>query len=160
MNSIRLKILEIEDVELKYKRIEPYLFTRIYVTVIYKTKDNSMMYEQGLVDTGAIVSVLPKRVWEKLIINFVADHHVKGVVKKEECTLPVKIGFVKTKLIDELRNQTPTFTSLVYCAESNDVPVIFGMKDALDKFKLEIDTRKKQGHLILTLPPPSPSPQL
>ena len=70
------------------------------------------------------------------------------IVKKESCLLPVKIGFVKNKLIDELGNETKTFRSIVYCASSNDVPVIFGIKDGLDKFKIDIDIKQKEGWLI------------
>ena len=69
MNKINLKILEIEDIELKQKNIEPNLFTRVYATISFKTKEKNFIYEQGLVDTGAIVSLLPKRVWKKLPIE-------------------------------------------------------------------------------------------
>lgn len=150
MININLRIIDIEDIELRKLNRAPYLFTRVFALVAYKKKkkDKFFFIRRTIVDTGAVVSLLPRAIWEQLDIEFLGSHQVKGIVKKKECILPVKIGLVKTKLLDEQNNQTPTFTSLVYCADSNEVPIIFGMKDALDKFKIEINTKQKQGYLI------------
>lgn len=155
MTKINLRILDIEDIELKRLDKAPYIFTRIFVFVGYKKKETSASSQVGdffvrraIVDTGAVVSLLPIAIWKQLGIKFIGYHTIKGIVKKQSCSLPVKIGFVETKLIDELKNETPIFTSLVYCADSNEVPLIFGIKDALDKFKLEINVKQKEGYLI------------
>lgn len=146
MVKINLKILEIEDVELKQNSIEPYLFTRIYITLCYKTKEDLFVYEQGLVDTGAIVSLLPKRVWGRLPIEIIGDHYIKGIVKKKECTLPVKIAKVKNKLIDEFGNETSEFITTVYCVDSDDVPLILGLKEVMDKLDLHILFSKEKAY--------------
>ncbi|MBI3026517.1 hypothetical protein HYY70_00235 [Candidatus Woesearchaeota archaeon] len=119
MTKINLRILDIEDVELKKSDKAPYIFTRIFTFVGYKKN--------------------------------VGYHTIKGIVKKQSCSLPVKIGFVETKLIDELKNETHVFTSLVYCADSNEVPVILGIKDALDKFNIEINVKQRYGYLTNSL---------
>jgi len=147
MAKINLKVVDIEDIELKRIGKVPYNFTRIFVFVGYKNKESNFFIRRAIVDTGAIVSLLPIAIWKQLDIEFIGYHTIKGIVKKQSCSVPVKIGFVKTKLIDETKNETPTFRSLVYCADSNEVPVIFGMKEALDKFKIEINTKQKQGYL-------------
>lgn len=148
MNKINLRVLDIEDVELKRLDKAPYIFTRIFTFVGYKKKDGDFFIRRAIVDTGAVASLLPIAIWKQLDIKFVGYHTIKGVVKKQSCMLPVKIGFAKCKVMDELKNETPTFTSLVYCADSNEVPLIFGMKDGLDKFRIEINAKQKQGHLV------------
>ena len=161
MAKINLRILDIEDIELKRIGKLPYVFTRIFAFVGYKKKETNasersetpsqvsdFFIRRAIVDTGAVVSLLPIAIWKQLDIKFIGYHTIKGIVKKQSCSLPVKIGFVETKLIDESSNETPVFTSLVYCADSNEVPIIFGLKDALDKFKIEIDIKQKQGDLI------------
>ena len=148
MAKINLRILDIEDVELKRIGKLPYVFTRIFAFVGYKKKDGNFFIRRAIVDTGAVVSLLPIAIWKQLDIKFIGYHTIKGIVKKQSCSLQVKIGFIETKLIDESSNETPVFTSLVYCADSNEVPIIFGLKDVLDKFKIEINIKQKQGDLI------------
>lgn len=145
---IKLDITEIEDVELKEKNIKPYLFTRIFCSALYEAESGHIL-QKALVDTGAIVSLLPKRIWKKLKIDFVGEHTVKGIVKKQECVLPVKIGVLNCKLVDD-ENETPSINILAYCVDSDDVPVIMGMKDALDKFKIEIDIKTGTGYLVFS----------
>mgnify|MGYP001614353185 FL=1 len=147
MIKIELKIVDIEDVQLKKLDKKPYIFTRIFALVGYKKKDGSLFIRRTVVDTGAVVSLLPMSIWKQLDIKFFGYHIIKGVVKRESCSIPVKTGFIETKVIDE-QNETPTFTSLVYCADSNEVPLILGIKDALDKFKIEINVKQKQSYLI------------
>ena len=146
--KINLRILDIEDVELKRTNKTLYVFTRIFVLVVYKKKSGDYFIRRAIVDTGAVVSLLPVAVWNQLDITFIGFHTIKGIVKRQSCSLPVKIGFVDTKLIDESKNETSIFRSLVYCADSNEVPIIFGLKDALDKFKIEINVKQKEGYLI------------
>lgn len=147
MVKIGLRIVDIEDVELKKLNKEPYLFTRVFVLVGYKKKYGDFFVRRAIVDTGAVVSLLPLAIWKQLDIKFIGYHVIKGIVKKDSCLIPVKIGFLETKLIDESKNETPTFTSIVYCADSNEVPIIFGIKDALDNFNIEINLKRKQGYL-------------
>lgn len=151
MTKINLRILDIEDVELKKSDKAPYIFTRIFTFVGYKKKNGDFFIRRAIVDTGAVVSLLPISIWKQLDIKFVGYHTIKGIVKKQSCSLPVKIGFVETKLIDELKNETHVFTSLVYCADSNEVPVILGIKDALDKFNIEINVKQRYGYLTNSL---------
>lgn len=142
---IKLDVTEIEDIELKEKNIKPHFFTRIFCSILYEA-ESGYIVQKALVDTGAIVSLLPKQIWERLKIEFIGEHTVKGIVKTKECTMPVKIGYLNCKLIDE-QNETPVINMLVYCVDSDDVPVILGMKDALDKFDIKINTKSKSGHL-------------
>lgn len=148
MIKINLRVLDIEDIELKRLDKAPYIFTRVFAFVGYKKKNGDFFIRRAIVDTGAVASLLPIGIWKQLDINFIGYHSIKGVVKKQSCLLPVKIGFAKCKLLDESGNETPVFTSLVYCADSNEVPVIFGMKDGLDKFRIELNIKRKEGFMI------------
>lgn len=141
--KIKLDITGIEDIELKNKGIEPYTFTRIFCSVLYETTSDSIV-QKALVDTGAIVSLLPRRIWKRLKIKIIGEHEVKGIVKKNECVLPVKIGIVNCKLVDS-QNETQWIPIVAYCVDSDDVPVLLGMKDALDRFKVEIDVKSGIG---------------
>ena len=126
----------------------PYIFTRVFAFVGYKKKDGGFFIRRAIVDTGAVASLLPIAIWKQLDIEFIGYHSIKGVVKKQSCMLLVKIGFAKCKLLDESKNETPVFISLVYCADSNEVPLIFGMKDGLDKFRIELNIKQKKGFMI------------
>lgn len=119
---------------------------RILVLVNYTTRDSSFLTEETIVDTGAPVSVLPKWLWSQLDISFIGEDHIKGLVKRPECGVDVRVGIAECSLSDN-KNTTQSFKLPVYCAESNRVIVLLGLKTLLDRFILHVDYRSKTAYL-------------
>ncbi|MBU0567360.1 hypothetical protein KJ693_05170 [bacterium] len=89
----------------------------------------------AIIDTGAPVSLLPLEVWQECKTKIVVSHSIRGVVPKEECSLPVQVGEVILRLVDE-KVATKGFSIMAYLAPTNKVPLILGFKDFLSKLSL------------------------
>jgi hypothetical protein len=72
---------------------------------------------------------------------------MRGIVRRKECSIPVKVGNTKCRLTDRYGNISSPFDALIYCAYTNDVPIIMGVKDMLDRFDLSICVRDKKGKM-------------
>ena len=100
----------------------------------------------AILDTGAPVSVIPYQLWSMLEVNKIKDYAVRGIVPKPECSLPVTIGEVSFVLLDR-EQSTKRIKVKSYLAHSNEVPLIIGFKDLLDKFGLYLDYRRNLAYI-------------
>lgn len=70
------------------------------------------------------------------------DHDLYGVVRLQQCQVPVKISKLNVLLIDELGNEIELENVLVALSELEGIPALIGMKDILENcsiFKLDND---------------------
>ena len=72
---------------------------------------------------------------------------IRGLVPKKQCKIDVKIGWISCKIIDKQGNLTPEIKFRAFLALIDDIPLILGFKDLLDKFKLTISPIEKMGYI-------------
>ena len=131
--KIGIETTSIKDTELikKIPDLKPAL--RLFCKIKFPEMENP---EDGLVDTGAHISLIPFQLWKNLNAEIVTEHTMKGVVPDRN--IPVNVGYVKAKLIDKEGNESNEVKFLSYLAFTNKVPLILGMRDLLEKFNLHV----------------------
>ena len=128
-------------------KITNYLVTRIFTLMKFMLQDgNWSKTYPALVDTGAYTSVIPASRWKDFELETIANHEMRGIVTKKECFVPVIISKVKLSITDGIK-ETKEFETHVFCALTDTVPLILGFKDLLDRLKLTIDMKNKEGFI-------------
>jgi hypothetical protein len=67
-------------------------------------------------------------------------------VPREECALPIVIGDISCVLVDR-EGQSEELQISAYLALTDDVPLVIGFWDLLERFKLCMDYRNKEAYL-------------
>lgn len=147
--SIRVKLFfrKIYDLDLLRKLPDYNSLLRLSCIMKFKTKDGWTELKNAIVDTGAHTTLIPLSLWKRLQVNLLADHHVRGLVPKEECKLAVKVGWVAAVIIDPKGNQTGEIKLRAFLASTDEIPIIVGFKDLLDKFKVCFDPMSGTGYI-------------
>ena len=123
-------------------------FVRIKCLVGFKKKDGSgYSLAEGIVDTGAYVSVIPEDLSEIIEKEITGRYRMKGLNSGEDCAIPVNVGKTTCILFDESGNTSGDLNIACFFADSNDVPVIIGFANILTRFKLHIDYPNKKAFL-------------
>lgn len=112
----------------------------------FKREEDYGETELGIVDTGAPLSVIPLRMWENASVTKLAEHTIRGIVPKEECSIPVSVGRIKCVLLDE-EKVSKEYEIVAYLALTNKVPLILGFKNLLEKFNVYFDFSNGMGYL-------------
>lgn len=103
---------------------------------------------EGILDTGAYVTVLPKSFGAELALEEVGRYMLSGINRKAECTMPVKVAYADCVLFDSRGKRSSELRIPCYVSESEDVDVvILGFAGLLTQFELHLDPRRKQAHL-------------
>jgi len=95
-------------------------------------------------DTGASISLLPKSMLDDLKVDKWVEHKMRGVIKKEECKISLKLCRVIARLEDDFGNRSPEFEVWVGIADTEEVPALLGMKDIINSFKAGMDPLKER----------------
>jgi len=136
---IRLWFGELLDDELEAKLPGRGSMIRLFCRASFKKKDGEWTDPYlALIDSGAPISLIPKKIWSNSDINDLTDHSVGGIVQREDCRIDVKVGEVTTALWDR-ENRSKEYGILSYFAPNDEVPLILGFKDLLSRFKLCFD---------------------
>jgi len=120
---------------------------RIISTIVLKTKSGWSKPRFAIIDTGAHTSIFPLTVWEEADVEVIGDYNVRGLVPKEECVLPVKIGLVCAVIFDKFGNQTSELKFRSYLALTDNIPLIIGFKDLMDKCELKFNSKNASGYI-------------
>ncbi len=94
--------------------------------------------EWGIIDTGAPISVVPMRIWSNLPHQALEDYEIWGIVPKEECAQPVRFGTLTCRLLDR-ENETEDLTIKADLAYTDDIPLILGFLDLMEKAVLHVN---------------------
>ena len=133
---------EIRDKELELKIIGFKPLIRIFGKIKFQ---NLGLPEDTLIDTGAHISLIPFQLWKDLDVRIIAQHHMGGVVPEKN--IPVNVGYIKAKIVDEEGNSTDEIKFPSYLALTNKVPLILGMRDFLERFDLHILFSEDKAYL-------------
>jgi len=120
---------------------------RLFTVIQFQTSTDWSELIPAIIDTGAPVSVIPGKVWETSVFEELTSYSISGLVPNPECSLPVTIGEITCRLLDE-KNSTPAIPFRAYLAHTDKVPVILGFADMLEKFHLSIDFQKDEAYLL------------
>lgn len=119
---------------------------RLFCEVAFVSEEGYTDLYSAVLDTGAPVSVIPYQIWSMLKVNKIKEYAIRGIVPKKECSLPVTIGEVSCILLDK-EQRTKRIKVNSYLAHSNEVPLIIGFKDLLDRFGIYFDFKKNLAYL-------------
>ena len=133
---------ETRDLELERKIPDLKPIMRLKSAILFTGKD---VPDIAIVDTGAHISLIPFQTWEGLDVDMIAEHHIGGVLPGE--TMPVKVGYVKAMLLDEFGNESQEIRFLAYLALTNNVNLLLGVRDMLERFTLHIDFANDEAYL-------------
>ena len=119
---------------------------RLFGRVQFKTRDGWTDAYVAIVDTGAPTWVLPFKVWSECEVELLTDHTLRGVVPKEECSLPILVGKITCILVDKER-ESAEFDVITYLAMTNDVPLLIGFQGLLERATLRVDYQSREAFL-------------
>ena len=111
---------------------------RLWCGIKFETDNGLTATYPAIVDTGAHISLIPKRIWSTSKVKILADHYVRGLIPKPECKMGVKVGEISGYLVDQ-EGITSKYKSSSYLAPTNDVPIIMGFRELLTKFRVCFD---------------------
>jgi hypothetical protein len=80
-------------------------------------------------------------------VKIISDHYVRGLVPKPECKIDVKVGWVKGRIVDEEGNFTPEIKFRAFLALVDNIPLIVGFKDLLEKYLIQINPAANQAFI-------------
>lgn len=144
--KIRLRFKQLMDIDL----VKENIFLRglrLFTVIQFQTSTDWSELIPAIIDTGAPVSVIPRKIWETSIIQELMPYSISGLVPNPECSLPVTIGHLTCRLLDE-ENITPPIPFKAYLAHTDKVPVILGFADMLERFHISIDFQKNNAFLL------------
>ena len=142
---INLKFRELLDLEL-YEKGFQHLVIRIIARTRFKTQEGWTEVKEAILDTGAPASVLPRDLWERILINRLVDYTISGIVPKEECVLKGHLAEVECILHDD-KNETLPISIVAFLAPTSEIPPVIGFRDLLTRFHVSFDYQKKEAWL-------------
>jgi len=138
MIKLFFETLKSRELEAKAGGIE---IVRLRGYVQFEKMSGEFSIHDALIDTGAFISLIPFSIWKDADVKRLGNHSVGGINQKQECTIPVIIGKIDVRLIDE-ENQTEKTNIHAYLALTDEIPLIIGFKDVLSSFRICFDYTK------------------
>ena len=144
--KVRLFFREFYSEEME-KCIADYKLVRLLGRIVFKTFSGFTTPKKAIIDTGAHISVLPLSIWRLLDLEIIGTSKLRGIIPKEECELEVSVGIIKCIMLDEDGNQTDEMETHFLLALTDEVPILIGFKDLLDRFTIHCDYQRKEAWL-------------
>ncbi len=143
--KVELFFVEIDVPELR-NLIKGYKMIRLMGRVMFKSK---VWLEStiAIVDTGAHISVIPKSIWQDTNYEIKGKYLLKGIIPRKECELEVLVGEIVCKLVDTKRNYTEDLKVNAYLVPTDEIPLIIGFYNLLDKYKICFEYRNNKAYL-------------
>ena len=120
---------------------------RLMGNVVFRNNTGWCVPETAIIDTGAHTSLIPLSLWQELKYEEICEHRVQGISSNLECSIPVIIGKVWCRIIDDSGNSTPEIEMVSMLAKTDEVPLIIGFIDILSKFHVCFDFEKREAYL-------------
>lgn len=122
---------------------------RLYCDVMFRTQNGWTEPYTAIVDSGAHISVIPRRIWSKSKVNIITEYKMTGLVPLEECTVPVRVGELDLLLIDKNKNIKEIDKVLCYFALTDEIPLLLGFKTLFEY--LEVYYNYPEGKAFIKL---------
>lgn len=134
---LNLSFREHIDLEALEKGIKV-ITIRVIAQIRFKTSNGWTESFPAIVDTGSPVSVVPKDIWGLCLIEPLYKSEIRGIVSGEDIYIPATFGKIKSILIDE-ETISSTFEANAFFADAEDIPLILGFSEMLDRMRLIVD---------------------
>ncbi|KXA99821.1 hypothetical protein AKJ42_02460, partial [candidate division MSBL1 archaeon SCGC-AAA261C02] len=102
-----------------------------------------------ILDSGAMMSVLSKKLAEHLNLETFGKCEISGAVLKKECRIPAKLSKIKMKLVDERGKLSPELNLTAAVPEIDEVPSVISLNDLMGRFEISMNSREKKINFIL-----------
>jgi len=119
---------------------------RLMSSVVFSGKKGWIGPYSAIVDTGAHISVIPRRIWSSSDTTVLSDHSMSGIVPIDECSIPVLVGEIDAMLIDEI-SHTKKIRMISYFALTDEIPLIIGFKTLLEEFEVCFNYKKDTARI-------------
>ena len=103
----------------------------------------------GIVDTGAPLSLLPRRVWQSADVSHMGRILVGGLNRRQECMFEVTLAVVVLAIRDRFNENQPVEAHALL-ADTDDVPTLLGMRGVLTELVLHTDIRRGEAYVETT----------
>ncbi len=114
-------------------------------TIQFEAKLGLTSPEPVIVDTGALVSLLPRYIANQIITKPMGEAMLQDVVPKQDCALPVTIAKIQLRLTD-FSSVTGLIDTTAYIADSDDLPLVLGFEEMLGIFDIFISYPKRTAY--------------
>ncbi len=84
------------------------------------------------------MSLFPLETWKTAAFESIGEVRVGGVIARSECRIPARLAVVECVLSDGAEKIGPLRIH-AYLAHSNEVPVLIGMADLIERGLLHAD---------------------
>ncbi len=145
--KVKLTLLKQYDVELLRKIPDYGKLIRVIGWIKFKTLFGWTEPSHAIIDSGAHTSLIPLSLWQEIDVKIISDYYVRGLVPKPECKIDVKVGWIEGKIVDEYGNSTPKIKFRAFLALVDNIPLIIGFKDLLEKFLIKINPVANQAFI-------------
>ncbi len=143
---IELAVVDLPSHPQLYRLLPQSRTTRVVAEVEFRKVRGGLIYDLALVDSGAPFCLIPERIWKQCKVEILGTHFVQGVAKKPECIVPVQVGRITLRLLSRGR-LAKSLRVTAFLAESNDVPLLLGFHDVLNRFTLYVNKRTRRAYL-------------
>jgi len=100
----------------------------------------------GILDTGAPVSLIPKRMWQGYPALKLRDATVRDIIDRAECALEVIDGVIGATLTDG-ESTSEALTIRAHLAHTDDIPLLLGFSGLLDRADVHFSVERREAYL-------------
>jgi hypothetical protein len=118
---------------------------RLFVDLSLAAGTGWTSFQAMVVDTGAAVSLLPRRFWESATLVTRGRAKIGGLARRPECLIDATLAEVDCLLSDGTAVIGPLRIP-AYLADSDEVAALLGFAGILDRLVLHVDTAGKGAY--------------
>lgn len=106
-------------------------------------------FRPGVIDTGAPLSLFPRRVWQSAETRPLGRLRVGGIARKPECMFDVTLAVVVLAIRDQVSQLGP-IDAHALLSDSDDVPTLLGMRGVITDLILHTNVSDGIAYLETT----------
>ena len=123
---------------------------RLLTDVCLRCPQGWTLFRPAIIDTGAPVSLFPRRAWQQADVRCLGRVSVGGLARTPECMLDTTLAIVTMTLRDQSQEIGPIETHALL-ADNDYVPTLLGMRGVLSDLTLHADPARAQAYLETAL---------